>query len=179
MRRRGWLAFVAGIVLGAMLMLVGLAQAGRLAASRPEALVALGQLLETEHRRVDLMLERGDIGGAIEVLEDLRGQRWPSREEAGDAALVLRHDAYGRLVRLRLDHPDVDPVGPETLAAIVEEGMGASAEDLEPNPFTARVLALRGEVFELLERDDEALSAYEEALEMNRILLERELGGAP
>jgi hypothetical protein len=125
------------------------------------------------------MLERGDVGGAISVLEDLRTHPWPSREEAGDAAMVLRHDAYGRLVRLRLDHPDVDPVGAEALAAIVEEGIGTSPDDLDPNPFTARVLALRGEVLELLERDDEALAAYEEALEMNRILLERELGGTP
>lgn len=179
MRRRGWMAFAAGILLGASLMLVGLAQAGRLSPSRPEALVALGQLLETEHRRVDLMLEHGDVAGAISVLEELRAQRWPSRDEAGDAAMVLRHDAYGRLVRLRLDHPDVDPVGPEVLAAIVDEGIGTAVDDLDANPFTARVLALRGEVFELLERDDEALAAYEEALEMNRILLERELGGTP
>ena len=56
-----------GMMIGALAMLVGLAQAGRLAPSRPETVVALGQLLDAEHRRVDLLLERGDVAGAIEA----------------------------------------------------------------------------------------------------------------
>ena len=45
------------------------------------------------------------------------------------------------------------------------------------NPFTSRIVALRGEVLEKMQRDDDALTAYEEALDMNRTLLDRELGG--
>lgn len=176
-RARSLVALLGGLVLGAALMLVGLAQAGRLAPERPEALVALGQLLETEHRRVDLMLARGDVAGAITALESLRSQRWPTVEEGGEAAIQMKHDAYGRLLRLRLDHPDIDPKPPEALLEIAVEGLGESYDALDVNPFTARLVALQGEVFESLDRDDDALGVYEEALDMNRALLERELGG--
>ena len=64
---RRFLPIALGMVLGALAMLVGLAQAGRLAPSRPETVVALGQLLDAEHRRVDLMVEQGDVAGAIEA----------------------------------------------------------------------------------------------------------------
>jgi tetratricopeptide (TPR) repeat protein len=176
---RSWLVMLGGLVLGAALMLVGLAQAGRLAPERPEALVALAQLLETEHRRVDLLLSRGDVAGAIAALEDLRGQRWPTVQDAGEAAMQMKHDAYGRLLRLRLDHPEIDSKPSEALLEIAHEGLGEGYADLEVNPFTARLVALQGEIFEQLDRDDDALGVYEEALEMNRILLDRELGGAP
>lgn len=179
-RRRSFVSLVAGVVLGALAMLVGLAQAGRLAPERPEAVVALAQMLDAEHRRVDVMIEQGDVAGAIAVLESLRAGPWPSLEEGGAVAVELRHDAYGRLVRLRLDYPDVDPKSGDELLATVEEGLGEGWRDIEVNPFTARLAAMRGEVLEELDRDDDALSAYESALEMNRVLLERELGsGAP
>jgi hypothetical protein len=178
-RARSLVTLLGGLLLGAMLMLVGLAQAGRLMPERPEALVALGQLLETEHRRVDLLLERGDVAGAIEALEALRGQRWPTVDEGGEAAIQMKHDVYGRLLRLRLDHPEVDPQRPEALLEIATEGLGERYDALDVNPFTARMVALQGEVFELLDRDDDALGVYEEALDMNRTLLERELAGAP
>jgi tetratricopeptide (TPR) repeat protein len=167
------------MVLGAALMLVGLAQAGRLVPERPEALVALGQLLETEHRHIDLMIENGDIAGAIAALEALRGQRWPTVDEGGEAAIQMKHDVYGRLLRLRLDYPDVDPKPPEALLEIANEGLGDDYDRLDVNPFTARLVALQGEILEEVDRDDEALGAYEEALDMNRTLLERELGGTP
>jgi tetratricopeptide (TPR) repeat protein len=178
-RVRSWLTLLGGLVLGAALMLVGLAQAGRLVPERPRALVALGQLLDGEHRRVDLLLEQGDIAGAIAALEALREQRWPTVEEGGEAALQMRHDVYGRLLRLRLDHPEVDSISPEALLEIATEGLGEAYDALDVNPFTARLVALRGEVLERLDRDDDALGMYEEALDMNRVLLERELGGAP
>lgn len=177
-RLRSMLTLLGGVVLGAALMLVGLAQAGRLAPERPEALVALGQLLETEHRRIDLMIERGDTAGAIAALEALRSQHWPTVEEGGEAAIQMKHDVYGRLLRLRLDHPEVDPRPPEALLEIAEEGLGDDYGELDVNPFTARLAALQGEVFEALDRDDDALTVYEEALDMNQALLERELGGA-
>ena len=168
-----------GMVLGALAMLVGLAQAGRLAPSRPETVVALGQLLDAEHRRVELMLERDDVAGAIEALESLREQAWPNREQGGDLALQLRHDVYGRLLRLRLDHPKISPVSPAELLGLADEGLGPDYRDVDTNPFTARLTALRGEVLEQLDRDGDALTAYEEALEMNRVLLERELQEDP
>jgi hypothetical protein len=158
-------------------MLVGLAQAGRLAPAQPQALVALAQLVETEHRRVDLLIERGDVAAAIAALEALRAERWPTREEGGDMALQIRHDVYGRLVRLRLDYPDVDTKPDADLLAIADEGLGNDWREIDTNPFTARLVALRGEILELLDRDDEALGAYEHALDMNEILLDRELGG--
>jgi Fe-S-cluster formation regulator IscX/YfhJ len=163
------------MLIGAFAMLVGLAQADRLAPERPEAVVALAQLLDAEHKRVDLMLDADDVAGAIAALESLRTQRWPTREEGGDVAVELRHDAYGRLLRLRLDYPELDPQPAEELLQIADEGLGEDYADLEVNPFTARLTAMRGEVLELLDRDDDALTAYESALEMNRVLLEREL----
>jgi hypothetical protein len=178
-RARSLVTLLGGMLLGAALMLVGLAQAGRLMPERPEALVALGQLLETEHRRVDLLLERGDVAGAIAALEDLRVHRWPTVDEGGEAAIQMKHDVYGRLLRLRLDHPDVDPKQPEVLLEIATEGLGEGYDALDVNPFTARLVALQGEVFERLDRDDDALGVYERALDMNRTLLDRELGGVP
>lgn len=174
-----WLTLAVGLVLGAGSMLVGLAQAGRLAPARPDALVVLAQTVEVEHRRIDLLLERGDEAGAIAALEALRRQSWPSREDGGDLAEQLRHDVYGRLVRLRLDFPDIDPVTDAALLAVIDEGLGPAYREVETNPFTARLVALRGEVLEERGRDDEALSAYEEALDMNRALLELELAEGP
>ncbi|MEM6295951.1 MAG: hypothetical protein AAGA54_32060 [Myxococcota bacterium] len=173
----------AGIVLGAGLMFVGLAQADRIAPARPGVLVALGQKLEVEHRAVDLKIDRGDIAGAIASLESLRSGPWPAEDadlaRANDVAVALRHDVYGRLVRLRLDHPEVDGKPTAGLLSIVEEGLGEDAGEVDANPFTARLYALQGELFEAEGRDDDALAAYEKALEINGILLERELGGAP
>ena len=115
------LSLLAGAVLGALLMLVGLAQAGRLAPSRPEVLVALAQTLEVEHQHIDLLLKQKDVAGAIAALEALRKLEWPTRETAGEAAEQLRHDVYGRLLRLRLDHPKLDPRTPDQLAEIARE----------------------------------------------------------
>jgi hypothetical protein len=178
-RARGWLPLAFGMLLGALAMLVGLAQAGRLAPKKPEVVVALGQLLDTEHRRVDLLIERGDVAGAIAALEALRRQPWPDHETGGDVGVQLRHDVYGRLLRLRLDHPEVSPVEPTALLELADEGLGTDSRDVDTNPFTARLTALRGEVLERLDRDDDALGAYEAALEMNRVLLERELQESP
>jgi hypothetical protein len=164
-----------GVVLGALAMLVGLAQAGRLTPREPAPVVARGQLLGAEHRRIDLLIERGDVAGAIAALEALREHPWPDHEAGGDVGMQLRHDVYGRLLRLRLDHPTVAPVEPSALLALADEGLGPSYREVDTNPFTARLTALRGEVLERLDRDDDALTAYEEALDMNRVLLEREL----
>ena len=178
-RRRGGSlpTLLMGMVLGAGGMFVGLAQADRIAPSKPEVLVALGQRLDVEHRAVDLQVEKGDIAGAIASLETLRAGPWPTAEDATPVAVALRHDAYGRLIRMRMDHPDVDPVSEDRLLEMLAEGLGE--DETEPNPFTARLWALQGELYESQGKDDEALEAYEKALEINTTLLERELGGAP
>jgi tetratricopeptide (TPR) repeat protein len=172
-RARGWIQMLLGAVLGVAITVVGLAQAGKLQPpADPQVLVALGQLLDTEHRRIDLLLEKQDVAGAIDALEGLRKGPWPDRRTGGDAAIQLRHDAYGRLIRLRLDHPGVDAKSGEELLALVQEGLGPEWERVPDNVFTARMLALRGEVLESLGRDDEALLTYERALDINRGLLD-------
>lgn len=179
MTRHTWIATLLGAVVGAAAMLAGLAQAGRLApAPRPEVLVTLAQTVEAEHRRVDLLLKQRDFAGAIAALEQMRLISWPEPAVAGDAAAVLRHDVYGRLLRLRLDHPEIDPKTPEALAEIAGEGLGPDYKQIATNAFTARLVALRGEIAEKQGRDDDALSAYEEALDMNRDLLQQALAGA-
>lgn len=177
--RFSWLSLFAGAALGAAIMLGGLAQAGRLApAPKPEVLVALAQTVEAEHRRVDLLLKQKDVPGAIAALEQLRTIEWPGREAAGDAAIVLRHDVYGRLLRLRLDHPEVDARAPDALASLAGEGLGADYKAIPTNAFTARLVGIRGEISEKQGRDDAALTAYEEALDMNRALLQQAIAGA-
>lgn len=173
------LSLLAGAALGAFLMLVGLAQAGRLAPPpNPEALVTLAQTLDGEHRHVDLLLKQKNYAGAIAALEQLRKLEWPGRAVAGEAGEQLRHDVYGRLVRLRLDHPEVDARTPEQLGELVREGLGDDYKTLTVNAFTARLVALRGEVAEKRGDDDAALTAYDEALTMNRGLLQQALAGA-
>ncbi|MCY0988471.1 hypothetical protein OV203_15170 [Nannocystis sp. ILAH1] len=179
MTRHTWIATLLGAVVGAGVMLAGLAQAGRLApAPRPEVLVTLAQTVDAEHRRVDVLLKQRDYAGAIAALEQMRTIAWPEPAVAGDAAAVLRHDVYGRLVRLRLDHPDVDPKTPDALAELVGEGLGADYKAIATNAFTARLVGLRGEIAEKQGRDGDALLAYEEALDMNRALLQQALAGA-
>lgn len=169
---------LAGALLGAALMFGGLALAGKLKPpGDAEALVALAQTVDASDRKVDLLLTRGDVDGAIATLELLRKTPWPSRDRGGDVAIQLRHDAYGRLLRLRLDHPQVDAKTSDQLLELADEGLGREWELLDPNPFTARLLALRGEVLERLGRDDQALLVYEQALDMNRDLLDEVLQG--
>jgi tetratricopeptide (TPR) repeat protein len=167
-----------GLILGALLTVTGLALAGKLKPpGEPEALVALAQSVEATDKVVDIQIGRGDIAGAIATLEQLRGQPWPNRERGGDAGIQIRHDAYGRLLRLRLDNPQVDGKSAAELLEIADEGLGREWELLDANPFTARLLAQRGEVLEQLGRDDDALLDYERALDMNRDLLEEVING--
>jgi hypothetical protein len=158
-------------------MLVSLAQAGRLAPSRPEVLVALAQTLEVEHKRVDLLLKQKDVAGAIAALEACasssgRPARPPARppnscattSTAGScacASTTRRSTPHARAARRHRP-----------------EGLGDDYKSLAVNAFTARLVALRGEVSELRGDDDAALAAYDEALTMNRGLLQQALAGA-
>lgn len=167
-----------GLVLGTLLTLGGLALAGKLKPpNEPAALVALAQSVDASDKVVDIQIGRGDIAGAIVTLEQLRAQPWPNRERGGDAGVQIRHDAYGRLLRLRLDNPQVDTKSTAQLLEIADEGLGRDWELLDANPFTARLLAQRGEVLQQLGRDDDALLDYERALDMNRDLLEEVMSG--
>ena len=175
-----WLTLVLGVLLGATIMFVGLARAGRIAPPpQPEVLVSLAQTLEVEHRRVDLLVEQGKFAEAITVLDSLRSIEWPTRAVAGDEAVILRHDVYGRLLRLQLDHPELEVAKADAeLLTIAEEARSEDAAGVRTNAFTARLVALRGELLQKQGRDDDALTAYESALEMNRALLQQALAGA-
>jgi tetratricopeptide (TPR) repeat protein len=143
------------------------------ARAAPDLLVTLAQTLEAEHRRVDLLISRGEVAAAIGALEEVRALKWPSVAEGGEAAVLLRHDLFGRLLRLRLDYPEVSARPAAELLALCDQGLGA--EVVAANAFTARLHALRGEVLEAMGRDDEALVSYEKALEQNRALLQQAL----
>lgn len=167
-----------GAILGALLTVGGFALAGKLRPpDDPSALVALAQTVETTDKQVDVMLARGDVAGAINMLEQLRNTKWPGRDRGGDACVQIRHDAYGRLLRLRMDNPQIDPRSAQQLLELAEEGLGREWELLDPNPFTAHLLALRGEALEQLGRDDDALLVYQQALDMNRDLLDEVMEG--
>lgn len=168
-----------GAILGALLTVGGLALAGKLKPpGEPDALVALAGTVDTTDKQVDVMLARGDIAGAINALEQLRAIRWPGRDRGGDACVQLRHDAFGRLLRLRLDNPQVDAKSSQQLLELAEQGLGREWELLDPNPFTAHLLSLRGEILEQLGRDDDALLIYQQALDMNRDLLDEVMEGS-
>lgn len=172
------LALALGLVLGIGATYGGLRLTDRLvrAPERPDLLLTLGQTLDAEHQRIDVLVDQGRIAEAIAALEALRALPWPGRDEGGETALILRHDVYGQLLRLRLDHPAIDPRGDAELLAIADEGLGGA---MLHNAFTARLIALRGEILVRLGRDDEALAAYEGALEINRGLLQRALARDP
>ena len=168
-----------GAILGALLTVGGFALAGKLRPpDEPAALVALAQTVDTTDKQVDVMLARGDVAGAIKALEQLRTTKWPGRDRGGDACVQIRHDAYGRLLRLRLDNPQIDAMTPRELLELSQEGLGREWELLDPNPFTAHLLALRGEALEQLGRDDDALLVYQQALDMNRDLLDEVMEGS-
>ena len=136
-----------------------------------DALVALAQLVETEHRRVDLLVKAGDHAGAIRALEQLADGTWPSQARAGEAAVWMRHDVVGRLIRLELDQTEAVPTGFDALLARTERRLDDDGA-LAPNAFTARLAGLQGELLERADRDAAALESYEIALEMNRLLLD-------
>ena len=69
----------------------------------------------------------------------------------------------------------MDPLAPDALLAIADEGLGDGRHAIAPDVFTARLLAQRGRILERLGRDDEALDTYEEALDMNAVLVDRAL----
>jgi len=168
-----------GAILGAALTAGGFALAGKLRPpDEPEALIALAQTADVTDKQADVLLARGDVAGAIAVLEQMRTTKWPGRARGGDACVQIRHDLYGRLLRLRLDNPQVDPKSAQELLALVEEGLGSEWELLDPNPFTAHLLALRGEILEQLGRDGDALLVYQRALDMNRDLLDEVMEGS-
>jgi len=173
----GWgiLRFCCGAVFGGVLVFAGLASAGRLTAPPSAVTVALAQRIEAGHREVDVLLRRGEVESAIAVLERMCKGPWPAAPR--DALTTeLYHDAVGRLLRVRLDHPDVDPRPDAALLQLAQEALGSPA-DQPTSPFTARLLALQGELHERQGDDDAALTAYERALEMNGTLLAKELAG--
>ena len=168
-----------GAVLGVALTFGGFALAGKLRPpDEPQALIALAQIVDASDRQVDVLLARGDVAGAITALEQVRTTKWPGRDRGGDACVQIRHDTYGRLLRLRLDNPQVDTKSAQELLALAEEGLGKEWELLDPNPFTAHLLALRGEILDQLGRDDDALLVYQQAIDMNRDLLDELLGSS-
>lgn len=145
-----------------------------------EALVALAQLVETEHRRVDLLVAGGRHEDAIEALDRLAGGAWPAFDQVGEAGMWLRHDTVGRLVRLELDHGQ--PTRPRIDALLAETGArleDARTRSSRPDAFSARLAGLRGELFERIDEDDRALQSYATALEMNRFLLDALLEARP
>jgi hypothetical protein len=164
---------ICGLVVGVVLAwtMTGKARDARPPQDR-DALVALAQLVETEHRRVDLLVKAGDRAGAIRALEQIADGAWPSEERAGEAAVWMRHDVVGRLVRLELDDTPAVPPHLEALLGRITRRLNDGGGDLPPNAFTARLAGLQGELLERAGRDQAALASYEVALDMNRLLLD-------
>lgn len=167
---------VAWMAVGAALTIVGGVGASAPVDPSSEVLVALAQRVEVSHREVDRLLARGEVERALSVLESVCAGPWPTSSPADPIVTELHHDACGRLLRLRLDNPDVAPQPWETSLALAQRVLGDRTTPA--NPFTARLTGIEGELYEQLHDDDAALSAYESALELNRVLLERELGAA-
>jgi hypothetical protein len=88
------------------------------------------------------------------------------------------HAVHGRVLRVRVDDPQDEPPTPEALAALVVKRLGNHYKAIDTNACTSRLVGLRGEIAEKRGRDDDALAAYEEALDMNRALLQQALTGA-
>ena len=82
-------------------------------------------------------------------------------------------------IDIAYDPWDLDPANCtiDVSGCTVKDCKGSEWDDLDPNPFTARLLAQRGETLERLGRDDDALLVYEQALDMNRDLLEEVMVG--
>ena len=164
---------------GLALLLAGSLAAGGAAVAagrRHRATVALAQLVEAARARADLLEARGDRAAAARALDEALAGPWPDAADP-EVAVPLRSALLGRWARLRLDAPGAGAAERAAVKARIEshlEGMGTVHEDA----FTARLLAILGEIHEAEGRDDQALEAYERALAINRALLQKLLDDA-
>lgn len=162
------------------LLLVGAGGMAVHASKRRTATVGIAQLVEVAEAQADVHERAGRPEEAARVLDDALRASWPKSADP-DVAIALRSALLGRWARLRLDDPNLSEDERNRVRDRLVAHLGETSEPHE-DAFTARLLAILGEIYEAEGRDDEALSAYERALEINRTLLERLLeedGDAP
>ncbi|RMG98133.1 MAG: tetratricopeptide repeat protein [Deltaproteobacteria bacterium] len=162
------------------LALVGAGGMAVQSSKRRAATVGIAQLVEVAEAQADVHERAGRPDEAARVLDDALRAPWPKTADR-DVAIALRSALLGRWARLRLDDPNLSDDERNRVRDRIVAHLD-DASELHEDAFTARLLAILGEIYEAEGRDDEALAAYERALEINRTLLERLLeegGDAP
>lgn len=119
------------------------------------------------HKRADLFVTQGNLGAAASEMVSLLALRAPGDARAED--LVL--DAHGRLAEIHLK------------AGKPEEARNAALEGIararRTSAFVARLYVVLGDARAAMDRHDEALEAYQRAIDVNRALIDaaRDGGG--
>jgi tetratricopeptide (TPR) repeat protein len=121
--------------------------------------VAYAASVSAHHKRADLLLKKHDLAGATAEMRSLIETPPPADPRATELLL----DGYGRLGELLLQGGK-----PVEAVTALREGVGRAAG---PTAFLARLYVIMGDALGKLGRDDDALDAYQKAIDVNTELL--------
>ncbi len=111
------------------------------------------------HKRADVFVKKQDLSGAIAEMRAAVALKAPDDPRA----LELVLDAYGRLGDLL-----VKAGRPADAVAVSRDGI---ARTKEPSAFLARLYVVLGDALAGSGKDDEALDAYQHAIDVNAQLM--------